>query len=118
MARQMRISALGLTALAVLGLLGTLAEVGPIELDLTRRAAAALGGAGLQDPALLVAGRDAAIFGAASSPTARQSAVDAVAGVWGVRKVDAELVWIKHDAAAPTAAAPHAALIARVDFAS
>ncbi len=68
MAHQTQIRALGLMALAALGFVGTLAEVGPVESDLTSRAAAALGGAGLESPALLVAGRDAAISGAASSP--------------------------------------------------
>lgn len=110
MAHQTRIRALGLMALLALGLVGTLAEVGPVESDLTSRAAAALGGAGLESPALLVAGRDAAISGAASSPGGRRGAVDAVAGVWGVRKVDAALVWIKPGASAePAAPAPRAA---------
>ena len=117
MARQTRKWALGLMALAVLGFVGTFAEVGPVELDLTSRAAAALGGAGLERPALLVAGRDAAISGEAASPGARQGAVAAVAGVWGVRKVDAELVWIRLGANAETGApAPRAAPTAGVDF--
>jgi hypothetical protein len=106
----MQIRALGLIALAALGFVGTLAEVGPVESDLTGRAAATLGGAGLESPALLVAGRDAAISGAASSPSARRGAVEAVAGVWGVRTVDAELVWIKPGASDEQAAsAPRAA---------
>ncbi len=110
MAPKLRIRALGLLALAALGFVGTRAEVGPLESDLTSRAAAALGGAGLEDPALLVAGRDAAISGAASSPSGRRGAVDAVAGVWGVRSVDAELVWIRPGASAePAASAPPAA---------
>lgn len=110
MAHQTRIRTLGLIALAALGFVGTRAEVGPVESDLTSRAAAALGGAGLESPALLVAGRDATISGAASSASARRGAVEAVAAVWGVRTVDAELVWIKPGASsAPAASAPRAA---------
>ncbi len=110
MTHQTRIRALGLIALAALGFIGTRAEVGPVESDLTSRAAAALGGAGLESPALLVAGRDATISGAASSPSARRGAVEAVAGVWGVRTVDAELVWIRLGASGePAASAPRVA---------
>ncbi len=117
MAREPAKKALGLVALALLWAIGTLREVGPIEADLTSRAAAALGGAGLDGPALLVAGRDVAISGAASSASGRQGAIDAVAGVWGVRKVDAELVWIKLGASAAPAA-PRAAPAAGADFLS
>ncbi len=117
MARKPRKWALGLVALAPLGVVGTLAEVGPVELDLTSRAAMALGGAGLEGPALLVNGRDVAISGEASSASARQGAFDAVAGVPGVRRVDAELVWIKLGAGGePGAAAPRAGLGVGVDF--
>ncbi len=104
--RKVRMWALGLAALATLGSLGTLSEVGPVEGDLTRRATAALGGVGLTEPALLVTGRDTLISGEAANPSARRAALEAVAGVWGVRDVDAELVWIKlgagEGAGAPT----------------
>ena len=117
MAPKLRIRALGLIGLASLWFVGTRAEIARLESDLTSRAAAALGGAGLESPALLVAGRDAAISGAASNPSGRRGAVDAVAGVWGVRTVDAELVWIRPAASAePTAPAPRAA--SRADFLS
>ncbi len=119
MAHQTQIRALGLVALALSWVVGTLVELGPVELDLTGRAAAALGAKMLESPALLVAGRDVAISGAASSASARQGAVEAVAGVWGVRKVDAELVWIRRGASVgPAASAPRAAPGAGADFLS
>jgi len=119
MAHPTRTRALGLTALALLWVAATRFEIGPIELDVTARAAAALGAAGLDDPALLAAGRDVAISGAASSARARQGAVEAVAGVWGVRKIDARLVWIRRAASAePGAPAPRAAPAAGFDWLS
>jgi hypothetical protein len=109
MVRQTQKWALGVAALAALGSLGTLVEVGPVESDLTRRAAAALGGVGLAEPALLMSGRDALISGEAASPDARRAALDAVAGVWGVRSVEAGLVWIRLGAGAGSGApAPRA----------
>lgn len=80
--------AYGLVGLGVLWLVGAFLETGPIETDLGNRGAAALGLNLLDKPALLVQGRDASLAGAAFTPAAARSAVDAVLGVEGVRLVD------------------------------
>jgi outer membrane protein OmpA-like peptidoglycan-associated protein len=84
----------GLLPLTLVGVAAYQINTARMETALERDAASALAGIGAQWATVQVDGRDARIEGAAPDEAAARAVADAVAGVYGVRRVDAAAVTI------------------------